>query len=296
MAGKRGPAFYFTVAMILLFSISLFSVLLSVPQDSGGQASGQPTPQAAQFKGFAAGSGRVIALGSQLIIQCGSPAEGAVGAVEAVEGVSTAFQTGSSGLIVAVVNASNDAGEVAGRVAVAVLPKCTSLRILRSSLVEFTGPVELAAVPDSAVKESRTIYPLEARGYGLQTANLAGVSAYLEAISTRVNDTVPIYVSATLTGSQITELVVEQQNVGEIRDTHRPLNGTSGNQTGGEAGNLTGANATGTPGNATSGVDGEGGLNASGALGNGTGGLLPTPGAMPSPTPGGNSSGSNSSK
>src|SRR3989344_282251 len=90
---RRGPAFYFALAILLLFGISLFSVILSVPA-SNIEPTVTPQADSAQFKGFGAVEARVINLGSQLVVQCSSATGDVAGAIGAVKGITTAYKAG----------------------------------------------------------------------------------------------------------------------------------------------------------------------------------------------------------
>lgn len=210
-----GLSYYFTIAIIVFFLISLFSVVLSLPE-SQQPLSASPSPQQAQsFKGFGQARARVLEAGSQFLVQCKQASEQAVKAIEGLQAVQTVFKTGSD-VVVVIANASFLTGNASVGRALAqeihsLLATSCEPRVLRAVLLEFDEPVKLNAVPGSQAQGERLLYPLELRGYGLRTAGTPGVVAYADGLSVEKNSSIAVFISASLEGNKIAEFIAEQQ-------------------------------------------------------------------------------------
>ena len=273
----------FALVILAFFMVSMFSVLLSVPS-SGPELSPSPTVAESRFEGSGVGEGVITALSNQFFMQCKDASDSAVKAVEAVEGVSMAFKP-SSDLIIAFVNVSylNDSSNAfASKLVAAVNASCTGARVLRSAVLEFSQPIKLSALPSSAVKGDRFLYPREVTGFGLRTAGVAGAVGYVDSLAAHENRSVAASVYAVYASDRLEVLQAE-----EIPTIANPTSSAGVNSTDLASGGNENSSAGGANSSGAGGVD----SSVSGGNENSSAGGANSTNSSGAPAAGGNSTG-----
>lgn len=206
------PAAILAAAIIALFAISMFAVLLSVPTDGqDGIASATPSPAPTRFEGTGRGKARVLALSDQLLVQCdSSDSSELIKLLENHSFVTSAFQI-SNGVFAVSLNSSVAGDRPAALEAlldlkITTYPFCIP-RVLRKATAEFS---EAITISDEEGGANRTLSPREINAFSsLAGGPPEGAPAYVLA-QVAANDTVQVLVTAQLSGNRLGQWFAQQ--------------------------------------------------------------------------------------
>lgn len=214
------PITLFAVGLILLFGISLFAVVLSVP---GSPPTPVPTPatgvEGASFSGSGRTQATVTALSSQFLIACNATEAGeAVKALEALPEFESVFQV-SDELFAASLNSSlvaqneslaaNASAEAAFNAAYALSEYCTP-RLLQRGAASFNESFPLSADDGSGANKTLFVRDIDSYGAAVGIPSQGGATAYLVP-GTPVGSQVEVLASAQLSADgRITQWFAQQ--------------------------------------------------------------------------------------
>lgn len=179
----KSIAYYFAVAIIASFVVSLFVVVLYSP--SAQEAAPTPTPQAA-FEGTGVAAARVAALAQQLLVQCSSAGVEASN-FDGIAGVARVIKASNNVALVEINSSFNASGGVFD---VSYNNSACVPRVLRLAIVDFNESQFTVTA-----REGNATRQLFKRQVEVLFSNRGGVQAYVAARAA-VNDTVQLLVSA----------------------------------------------------------------------------------------------------
>ena len=203
----------------MLFAISMFAVLLSVPQQQGGAsptpdgASPSPSPGSEAFSGSGSGLARVVALSSQFLVQCNaSRLEQAVALLEGRGEFGGGFAV-SSQLIAVTLNEStaadfNRTAQAVLRGQVALSPYCLP-RFFRKGAAEFGQELALNSDSTDGKGGNKTLFPRQLEAFAGLVGSSQGIPAYFQTYS-QPNESVTLYASAKVSGDSLKEWFAQQ--------------------------------------------------------------------------------------
>lgn len=195
MAKKRAT-YYFAIAMLLLFAVSSFAVLLS-SRSSANDDSGAPTPTPTFFEGSATTQARLLEFQGQAIIQCQSAPPFPSNAVSQVPGI-TSFYKSSDNLGVAVINETllalmdSSGADALFSVQYNLSSYCLEPAVLRLALVELSDASVKLSSENGSVETITPRQILAAYPYGTK-----GIPAYVD-YDSPVNETLSLSIYASL--------------------------------------------------------------------------------------------------
>ncbi|OIO26941.1 hypothetical protein AUJ14_00545 [Candidatus Micrarchaeota archaeon CG1_02_55_22] len=221
---KKSATYYFAIAMLILFAVSSFAVILS-SRSSPNDDSNAPTPTPVVFEGSATAQARLLEFQDQAIIQCQSNPPFPTNAVSQVPGI-TSFYKSSDNLGVALLNetllasANASGSDALFSVQYNLSSYCLEPVVLRLALVEFSDASLTLASENNSVETITPRQILAAYPYGTK-----GIPAYVAYDST-VNETLSLSIYASLEDGRLSRFLAQGIDSSESRIAMFPANVT----------------------------------------------------------------------